>query len=102
MSTFATNLPIDTLKAEAGKIFVRKRIVNFGLPLLVLLYLAYVFFAFDVPDLYEKASWKNGKTLVSDSYSYKTHIARDNRTGDVTAAIEGERKGAYPAGTAPE
>ena len=102
MSTFATNLPIDALKAEAGKIFVRKRIVNFGLPLLVLLYLAYVFFAFDVPDLYEKASWKNGKTLVSDSYSYKTHVTRDNRSGDVSVAIEGERKGEYPEGMSPE
>ncbi|SPJ29098.1 phosphonate ABC transporter, permease protein PhnE [Falsiruegeria mediterranea] len=102
MSTFATNLPTEALKAEADKIFVRKRIVNFGLPILVLLYLAYVFFAFDVPSLYEKASWKNGKTLVSDSYSYKTHVTRDNRSGEVSVAIEGERKGEYPEGMSPE
>ncbi|GAB5435504.1 phosphonate ABC transporter, permease protein PhnE [Falsiruegeria mediterranea] len=102
MSTFATNLPTEALKVEADKIFVRKRIVNFGLPILVLLYLAYVFFAFDVPSLYEKASWKNGKTLVSDSYSYKTHVTRDNRSGEVSVAIEGERKGEYPEGMSPE
>ncbi|WP_164661897.1 phosphonate ABC transporter, permease protein PhnE [Tropicibacter sp. Alg240-R139] len=102
MSTFATNLPIEALKSEADKLFVRKRIMNFGLPLLVLLYLAYVFFAFDVAGLYEKASWKNGKTLVADSYSYKTHVTRDNRNGEVSVAIEGERKGEYPEGTSPD
>ena len=102
MSTFATNLPTEGLKSEADKLFLRKRIVNFGLPLLVLLYLAYVFFAFDVPGLYGKASWKNGKTLVADSYSYKTHVTRDNRNGEVSVAIEGERKGAYPDGMSPD
>nr|WP_321251257.1 phosphonate ABC transporter, permease protein PhnE [uncultured Ruegeria sp.] len=102
MSTFATDLSIDDLKAEADRLFSRKRIVNFGLPGLVVLYLIYVFFAFDVPGLAERANWENGKTLVSDSYSYKTHVERDNRDGEVSVAIEGERKGAYPEGTAPD
>ncbi len=102
MSTFATDLSIDDLKAETDRLFSRKRIVNFGLPGLVALYLIYVFFAFDVPGLAERANWENGKTLVADSYSYKTHIERDNRTGEVSAAIEGERKGSYPDGTAPD
>lgn len=102
MSTFATNLTIYELKTEADRLFIRKRLTNFGLPALVLAYLAYVFFAFDVPGLAERANWENGKTLVADSYSYKTHVTRDNRTGEVSAAIEGERKGAYPEGEAPE
>ncbi len=102
MSTFATNLTIDALKAETDHLFSRKRLVNFGLPSLVLAYLIYVFFAFDMPGLAERANWGNGKTLVADSYSYKTHIARDNRTGEVSAAIEGERKGAYPEGETPD
>ncbi|NOD62451.1 MULTISPECIES: phosphonate ABC transporter, permease protein PhnE [unclassified Ruegeria] len=102
MSTFATNLTVDELKAEADRLFSRKRLVNFGLPALVLVYLVYVFFAFDVPGLAARANWENGKTLVSDSYSYKTHVERDNRTGEVSAAIEGERKGAYPEGQAPD
>ncbi len=101
MSTFATNLTADQLKAEADRLFNRKRLMNFSLPALVLAYLVYVFFAFDVPGLAARANWENGKTLVSDSYSYKTHIERDNRSGKVSAAIEGERKGAYPEGTAP-
>jgi len=102
MSTFATNLTTDELKAEAGRLFNRKRLVNFSLPALVLAYLIYVFFAFDVPGLAARANWHNGKTLVTDSYSYKTHIERDNRSGQVSAAIEGERKGRYPEGEAPE
>lgn len=102
MSTFATNLTVDDLKADADRLFNRKRLMNFGLPALVFVYLVYVFFAFDVSGLVGRANWANGKTLVADSYSYKTHIARDNRTGEVSAAIEGERKGAYPEGQAPE
>ena len=102
MSTFATDLSIDELKAEADRLFNRKRLTNFGLPALVLAYLVYVFFAFDVPGLTERANWQNGKTLIADSYSYKTHIERDNRTGDVSAAVEGERKGRYPEGQAPD
>ncbi|WP_298849654.1 phosphonate ABC transporter, permease protein PhnE [uncultured Ruegeria sp.] len=102
MSTFATELSIGELKAEADRLFSRKRLTNFGLPALVLVYLIYVYFAFDVPGLAGRANLENGKTLVSDSYSYKTHIERDNRTGEIAAAIEGERKGAYPDGEAPD
>lgn len=102
MSTFATNLSTEALKHEADRLFARKRLINFGLPALVLAYLAYVFFAFNVPGLLQDANWKNGRTLVSDSFSYKTHVTRDNRSGDVSVAIEGERKGAYPEGTSPD
>ncbi len=102
MTTFDTNLTTEMLKAEADRLFTRKRLLNFGLPLLVFAYLTYVFFAFGVLDLYGKANWKNGKTLVADSYSYKTHVTRDNRNAAVTVAIEGERKGAYPEGMSPE
>ena len=40
--------------------------------------------------------------LVADSYSYKTHVTRDNRSGEMSIAIEGERKGTYAPGTSPE
>ncbi|MEX0278270.1 MAG: phosphonate ABC transporter, permease protein PhnE [Ruegeria sp.] len=102
MSTFATNLTVDELKSEADRLFSRKRLMNFGLPAVVIVYLIYVFFEFDVPGLAGRANWENGKTLVADSYSYKTHVERDNRNGKVSVAIEGERKGAYPEGEAPE
>ncbi|WP_171100654.1 phosphonate ABC transporter, permease protein PhnE [Ruegeria sp. HKCCD7255] len=102
MSSLSTDLTTQALKVDAERLFNRKRIVNFGLPGLVLVYLIYVFFAFDVPGLAERANWENGKTLVSDSYSYKTHVERDNRNGEISVAIEGERKGAYPDGSAPD
>ena len=102
MSTFATNLTIDELKAEADRLFSRKRLTNFGLPALVLVYLTYVFLAFDVPGLAGRANWENGRTLVADSYSYKTHVERDNRNAEVSVAIEGERKGQYPDGMSPD
>ncbi|WP_170473998.1 phosphonate ABC transporter, permease protein PhnE [Ruegeria arenilitoris] len=102
MSTFATDLSVDDLKNEASRLFNRKRLTNFGLPALLLAYLTYVFFAFDVPGLTSRADWENGKTLVSDSYSYKTHVERDNRNAEIAIAIEGERKGTYPEGMTPD
>ena len=102
MSTFSTDLGLDGLKAESDTLFQRKRLVNFGLPALILAYLVYVFFAFDVPGLWERASMENARKLVADSYSYKTHVTRDNRSGEVEIAIEGERKGSYPQGQGPD
>lgn len=89
------------MHAQADRLFKRKRLVSFGLPALVLVYMVYVFFAFDIPGLLERARWDNARTLVADSYSYKTHVTRDNRSGAVAVAIEGERKGAYPRGESP-
>lgn len=101
MTVLSTNTGLEELKQEAELLFQRKRLFNFGLPALVVLYLTYVFFAFDVPGLWSKLSPDNAYTLVSDSYSYKTHVTRDNRDASVSVAIEGERKGAYPEGEAP-
>ena len=99
MTTMDTNI---ALKGQMDGLFLKKRLFNFGLPTLVILYLAYVFFAFDVMGLWAKASMDNARTLVADSYSYKTHVTRDNRSGEVSVAIEGERKGEYPAGSGPD
>lgn len=87
---------------QADQLFLRKRLWNFGLPALVLAYLVYVFFAFNVPALIEKASAENAGSLIRDTYSHKVHVTRDNRNGTVSVAIEGEKKGRYAPGTAPE
>ncbi|UWQ33696.1 phosphonate ABC transporter, permease protein PhnE [Leisingera sp. M527] len=102
MTTFDTTLTPAELKLDISRQFLKKRLMGFALPAAVLVYLAYVFVAFDVLGLWEKASLENARTLVSDSYSYKTHVTRDNRNGAVSVSIEGERKGAYPDGTAPD
>jgi phosphonate transport system permease protein len=85
-----------SLYSAADQLLSRKRLLAFGLPTLVLVYLTYIFFAFDVGGLYGRIRFDNVKTLVSDSYSYKTHVERDNRTSKFKVAIEGERKGSYP------
>nr|WP_261368267.1 phosphonate ABC transporter, permease protein PhnE [Pseudosulfitobacter koreense] len=77
----------------------RKRLTTFAAPAVIMAYLTYVFFAFDVAGLSERVSVDNMQTLVSDTYSYKVHVARDNRSGDTEVSIEGERKGEYPEGT---
>lgn len=91
-----------TLKQHADQQFARKRLVGLSIPLVILAYFAYIFISFDVMGLTDRASLKNASALVQDTYSYKTHVTRDNRSGDLTIAVEGERKGRYPTGTAPE
>lgn len=102
MTMFSTDIGVNGLKQDATQLFQRKRLISIGVPIAVLIYCVYVFFAFDVPGLYERASWARGQTLISDTYSYKTHVTRDNRNAQVSVAIEGERKGAYPDGEAPD
>lgn len=87
--------------AQTRSLFARKRLVAALLPGVVLAYLTYIFFAFQMPELIQTASAENARILVADSYSHKTHVTRDNRSGDIQIAIEGERKGKYPQGTAP-
>lgn len=95
---------VDTadLKPQAEALFRRKRLISFGIPMVILTYLVYAFFAFDVLGLADRASLKNARVLVNDIYSYKTHVSRDNASGEISVAIEGERKGRYPAGTGPD
>ena len=94
--------PLDAAKARATALIARKRLVNFGIPALLLVYLAYIAVAFDVPGLMQRASTDNAVTLMSDAVTYKTHVTRDNRSGAISVAKEGERKGAYPEGVWPE
>lgn len=82
--------------------FAAKQKLAFAIPLVILAYLVYVFFAFDVPGVASRARADNVAILLSDFVSYKTHVTRDNRSGAVSIAIEGENKGAYPPGRMPE
>ncbi|WP_300549103.1 phosphonate ABC transporter, permease protein PhnE [Roseovarius sp.] len=91
----------QALHQQTRRNFNRKRLMSFALPGLVLGYFAYIFMAFDMAGLGARVNLENARTLVSDAYSYKTHVTQDNRTGAVEIAIEGERKGAYAPGTAP-
>ena len=80
----------------------RRKYLSFALPGVILAYLVYAAISFDLAGLAARARMDNAAILLGDFWSYKTHITRDNRTGEVTAAIEGEAKGRYPAGEMPD
>jgi phosphonate transport system permease protein len=83
--------------------FDRKRRLAFAAPALVLLYLLYTAIAFDVAGLVERARTDNAAILLSDFWSHKIHVTRDNRSGDLAVTVEGEtQKGAYPPGVLPD
>lgn len=71
-------------------------------PLIILTYFVYIFVAFDIAGLGDRISVNNARTLVSDTYSYKTHVTQDNRDGSFSISVEGERKAQYPEGMTPE
>ncbi len=82
--------------------FAQRRNMALAVPAIILLYLTYTFFAFDLPGLAQRARLDNAAILLSDFWTHKTHVTRDNRSGAVTVAIEGEGKGTYPAGMLPD
>jgi phosphonate transport system permease protein len=97
-----TAVDINAAKTGADQLFQRKKLIGFGVPAVVFAYLVYIFFAFDVPVLAGRANWDNAVTLASDSWSHKVHVTRNNRSGEVSYAVEGERKGSYPEGQRPD
>ncbi len=102
MTTIDWNFGLDGAKLDAEKLFQRKRLIGFSIPVVILVYLTYIFFAFDLPGLAQRANLDNAVTLASDSWSHKVHVTRNNQSGEVTYAVEGERKGTYPEGKRPD
>ena len=94
---------LAALKSDADALFGRKKMIAYCIPAVILAYFTYVFFAFDVSGLAQRAKWDNAVTLVSDSWSYKTHVTQSHRgAGGIDYAIEGEKKGRYPEGERPD
>ncbi|SMX27515.1 Phosphate-import permease protein PhnE [Pelagimonas phthalicica] len=93
---------LSLLQQETDALFSRKKWIGFAVPAVILTYFVYVFFAFDIPGLAQRAKMENAVILASDSWSYKTHVTRSHRDGAIDYAIEGERKGRYPEGTRPD
>ncbi|MQQ09209.1 phosphonate ABC transporter, permease protein PhnE [Epibacterium sp. SM1979] len=90
------------LPLQATHLFRRKRMMTFAALAAIVAYLAYTFFAFDIPGLWQRANADNAKTLIADTYSYKTHVTMNNRNGEIVVAIEGDRKARYGAEQEPE
>jgi phosphonate transport system permease protein len=91
----ASAFDAPSMRETAVQSFRRKRMIAFAVPAVVLAYLVYVFFAFDIPGLVDRARLDNARILVADTYSHKVHVSLDNRSGETTVAIEGENKGLY-------
>lgn len=90
----ATN-DIGAVRRSVVEGFVRKRRWAFAVPAIILAYLVYIAFAFDIPDLVQRARLDNAQILIADMASHKVHVTRDNRSGAMSVAIEGENKGTY-------
>ena len=97
-----TATDMSLLKDRADQSFRRKRLLGVAFPAVIGAYFVYVFFAFDLAGLAQRANWDNAVTLMSDSWSHKVHVTRDNRSGEISYAMEGERKGQYPEGARPD
>ena len=67
-----TAIDLSETKLVAEKLFQRKRTISFGIPAAIAVYLVYIFFAFDLPRLAERANMSNAVTLASVSYTHLT------------------------------
>ena len=90
-----TGTTISDFREQSLAAINRRTFICFAIPGLILAYLGYVFFAFEVNDALQGVKLDNAKILVGDSYSYKTVVSHDNRSGRYVVAIEGEKKGRY-------
>ena len=97
-----TATDLSLAKDGADRLFRRKQVLGVAIPTVILAYFVYIFFAFDIPGLAQRANMENAVTLASDSWSHKVHVTRNNRTGEIDYAVEGERKGRYPEGSRPD
>jgi phosphonate transport system permease protein len=97
----ATALPTG-LADTVTRSFARKRRLAFAIPTAIIAYLIYAAISFDIAGLINRARFDNAAILLGDFWSHKTHVTRDNRSGDVVVAIEGENKGTYPPGLLPD
>ncbi|VDC24614.1 phosphonate ABC transporter, permease protein PhnE [Pseudogemmobacter humi] len=94
--------PAPALAETVTRRFAAGRRIAFAIPTVILVYLVYAAVSFDITGLVQRARFENAAILLGDFWSHKTHVTRDNRTGRVTIAIEGEAKGTYPEGMVPE
>ncbi|MDF1793149.1 MAG: phosphonate ABC transporter, permease protein PhnE [Thalassobaculaceae bacterium] len=73
-----------------------------GLLVLVLAYLTYACFAFDIPELIAKSRLDRGVLLGLDSVAYKVHVEKNLRRDLFEVAVEGERTATYDEAALPD
>jgi phosphonate transport system permease protein len=77
--------------------FRRKSRFALAIPALILAYLIYAAISFDVMGLAARLRPDNAVALMSDFWSYKATVVRDNRSGEVVVSIENDARDGYPA-----
>ncbi|MBN9669797.1 phosphonate ABC transporter, permease protein PhnE [Roseibium aggregatum] len=82
---------------------VRRRArITVLVPIAILAYLTYTWFAFDVSALLAKSQPDRAVILATDSVAYKVQVEKNFRRGEFKVAIEGERTATYDNAELPD
>lgn len=84
-----------SLMSNVETAFQRRKLMSFAITALILAYLLYAAVSFDVLGVASRARMDNARILLSDFWSYKVNVTRDNRNGAITSAIEGDQRYAF-------
>lgn len=97
MSATGMTLDADLLaqRSSVARTLRRTTRIGFAMLALVLVYLTYTWFAFDVPALIKSAKPERAALLATDAVAHKVHVTRMLRRGTTAIAIEGERTATY-------
>ncbi len=95
----ATGMTLDSglmvQRDNVARTLRRTTRIGFAMLALVLVYLTYTWFAFDVPALINSAKPERAALLATDAVAHKVHVTRMLRRGTTAIAIEGERTATY-------
>ena len=75
-----------TLISTVSGSFQRRKWLALAIPVVIFAYLFYAAVSFDVLGVAARARMDNAQNLLSDFWSYKVSVIRDNRNGKVLAA----------------
>ena len=93
---------LDASHADVLKAHRRQYLWPVGLVVMVVVYLTYAFFSFDIPALIAKSRLDRGVLLGLDSVAYKVHVEKNLRRGAFEVAVEGERTATYAPDALPD
>ena len=82
--------------------FARRRLFALSIPVVILAYLIYTAVAFDVAGVLARARMDNAGILLSDFWSYKIHVTRDNRSDEVITTFDGDARYALSGDRLPD
>lgn len=91
-----------TITDSVTRSFARRMRLAFAIPAAIIAYLVYAAISFDVAGLVQRARMDNAAILLSDFWSHKIHVTRDNASGAVSISVEGETRHVYPDGRSPD